>query len=137
MIEMLIVIAVIGIMAALVISAFSNVSQDTRRVVARQQQAEVQNAVNAWVNSYSQSNGLEAARTQYNGAGSGNNSSARLAMVKSYLDDSTYSHLASNTSAGDQDKVKSAAMKKTGQYIVLSDWAQNSYPKVELLETTP
>ena len=137
MIEMLIVIAVIGVMAALVVSAFSNVSQDTRRVVARQQQAEVQNAVNAWVNKYSQDNGLEATRTLYNGTGAGNNSMARLTIVRAYLDDSTYSHFSSNTAGGNQDQVKSAAMKKTGQYLLLDDWAQNSYPKVELLESAP
>ena len=129
MIEMLIVIAVIGIMAALIISAFSNVSQDTRRVVARQQQAQVQNAVNAWVNSYSQENGLEAARTQYNGSGSGNSSKGRLALVSNYLEESTFSHFDTTN----EDQVKSAAMKKVGKYLVLGDWIQNSYPKVELL----
>lgn len=129
MIEMLVVIAVIGIMSALVISAFSNVSQDTRRIVARQQQAEVQNAVNAWVNKISQESGLEAARNQYNGSGSGNTSKGRLALVSLYLDDATFGHFDTT----DENQVKSAAMKKVGKYLVLGDWAQNSYPKVELL----
>ena len=62
MVELLIVISVIGIMSALVISAFSNAAQDTRRVIARQQQASVQNAVNAWVTSKSSTDGLKATK---------------------------------------------------------------------------
>ncbi len=129
MIEMLIVITVIGIMSALVISAFSNAAQDTRRVVARQQQAAVQNAVNAWVSSYSQQNGLAAARTAYNGASS---SKGRLQLVGSYLDDATLSHFLNPANTTANAEVKSAALKKTGQYLSLGAWSTNSYPKVEL-----
>ncbi len=127
MVEMLIVIAVIGIMSALVISAFSNAAQDTRRVVARQQQAAVQNAVNAWVNTKSDEVGLSGALTLYNAAG---NSQGRLNLVRGYLDDSSYDHFNSNTS--DNTEVKSAALKKTGQYLALETWIASSYPKVEL-----
>jgi prepilin-type N-terminal cleavage/methylation domain-containing protein len=127
MVEMLIVIAVIGIMSALVISAFSNAAQDTRRVVARQQQAAVQNAVNAWVNSTSQAQGLAQTRNLYNLAGS---SKGRLQLVQSYLDDATLSHFLSNTT--NNNEVKSAALSKTNQYLLLSDWSAASYPKVEL-----
>lgn len=129
MIEMLIVIAVIGIMSALVISAFSNAAQDTRRVVARQQQAAVQNAVNAWVSSYSQENGLAAARTAYNAAST---SKGRLQLVGNYLDDSTLSHFLNPSNTVSNDEVRSAALKKTGQYLDLSSWSTTSYPKVEL-----
>ncbi len=127
MVEMLIVIAVIGIMSALVISAFSNAAQDTRRVVARQQQAAVQNAVNAWVNSTSQAQGLAQARNLYNLAGS---SKGRLQLVQAYLDDATLSHFLSNTT--NNNEVKSAALSKTSQYLLLGDWSAASYPKVEL-----
>jgi type II secretory pathway pseudopilin PulG len=127
MVEMLIVIAVIGIMSALVISAFSNAAQDTRRVVARQQQAAVQNAVNAWVNSTSQTQGLAQARNLYNLAAT---SKGRLQLVQSYLDDATLSHFLANTS--NNNEVKSAALSKTGQYLLLDSWSANSYPKVEL-----
>ncbi len=127
MVEMLIVIAVIGIMSALVISAFSNAAQDTRRVVARQQQAAVQNAVNAWVNSQSDQTGMSGAMALYNAAG---NSRARLELVRIYLDDSSLAHFLSNTT--DATQVKSAALKKTGQYLSLDTWAATSYPKVEL-----
>ena len=127
MIEMLIVIAVIGIMSALVISAFSNAAQDTRRVVARQQQAAVQNAVNAWVNSVSQQQGLAQARTLYNLASS---SKGRLQLVQTYLDEATLSHFLANTTV--DAEVKSAALTKTNQYLLLDTWNANSYPKVEL-----
>ncbi len=127
MVEMLIVIAVIGIMSALVISAFSNAAQDTRRVVGRQQQAAVQNAVNAWINSVSQQQGLAQARDLYNLAGS---SKGRLQLVQGYLDEATLSHFLANTT--DDNQVKSAALSKTGQYLLLDAWNAASYPKVEL-----
>ena len=129
MVEMLIVIAVIGIMSALVISAFSNAAQDTRRVIARQQQASVQNAVNAWVNSTSQQSGLAEARRLYNLAGS---SKGRLQLVGSYLDASTLSHFLNPSNTVNNAEVRSAALKKTNQYLLLDSWLSNSYPKVEL-----
>ncbi|MBL9156171.1 MAG: type II secretion system protein [Verrucomicrobiales bacterium] len=127
MVEMLIVIAVIGIMSALVISAFSNAAQDTRRVVARQQQAAVQNAVNAWVNSISQTQGLAQARNLYNLAGT---SKGRLQLVQAYIDAASLSHFLSNTT--NNNEVKSAALAKTNQYLLLDTWNAASYPKVEL-----
>ncbi len=127
MVELLIVISVIGIMSALVIAAFSNAAQDTRRVVSRQQQAAVQNAVNAWVTSSASTSGLSNTRTTYNNAGT---SKGRLDLVQNYLEDSTYSHFTDNTTNNDQ--VKSGALKKTSQYLLLDTWASGSYPKVEL-----
>jgi len=129
MVELLIVISVIGIMSALVIAAFSNAAQDTRRVISRQQQAAVQSAVNAWVTSYSAANGLSGSRTDYNAAG---NSLARLQLVGGYLDDSTLEHFVANTDADSPDAVLSAALDKTGQFLLLGQWASTSYPKVEL-----
>ena len=129
MVEMLIVIAVIGIMSALVISALANAAQDTRRVIARQQQAAVQNAVNAWVNSVSQQSGLSEARRLYNLAGT---SKGRLQLVGGYLDDSTLAHFLNPSNTTNDAEVKSAALKKTNQYLSLGNWASSSYPKVEL-----
>ena len=48
-VELVIVIAVVGIMSALAIGAFSNGADDAREIVARQQQAAIQSAVNGWV----------------------------------------------------------------------------------------
>lgn len=128
MVEMLIVISVIAIMAALVISAFSNAAQDTRRVVARQQQAAVQAAVNAWVAAQSSGTGsLSAAMTIYNNEPT---SLARLNRVSNYLDENTIDHFRTNTTNTNQ--VLSEALKKTGQYLELPSWSATSYPKVDL-----
>lgn len=129
MVELLIVISVIGIMSALVIAAFSNAAQDTRRVISRQQQAAAQSAVNAWVTSHSATNGLTGSRTVYNAAGS---SLARLQLVGGYLDDATLAHFVANTDADSPNNVLSAALSKTGQYLLLGTWSTTSYPKVEL-----
>lgn len=133
MVEMLIVIAVIGIMSALVITAFSGAAQDTRRVISRQQQAAVQNAVNAWVNQKSSEPGvgLKGALTAYNAKTTGK---ARLVdLVGRYLDESTLDHFVKFTDdGGDNNKIKSLALKKTDQYLSLPDWGASSYPKVEL-----
>jgi len=48
LIEVLLVLAIISIMAALVINAFSNAAQDSRNVISRQQQAALQSAINNW-----------------------------------------------------------------------------------------
>jgi prepilin-type N-terminal cleavage/methylation domain-containing protein len=128
LVEMLIVISVIAIMAALVVSAFSNAAQDTRRVVARQQQTAVQNAVNAWVTAESSGSGsLAEALEIYNDE---SKSLDKLNLVGGYLDQKTLDHFIANTD--DDDEVQSAALKKTGQYLELSDWVAGSYPKVEL-----
>jgi len=128
LIELLLVIAIIAIMASLVISAFSNASADTRNVLVRQQQAVVQEAINSWIaHASAYTNSLAQARSAYN---SNSTSKARLVLVANYLDDATYTHLIDNTS--DNDKVQSDAMIKTGQYLQITDWPSNSYPKVNL-----
>lgn len=129
LVEILIVIAVIGIMSALVIAAFSGAAQDTRRVIARQQQASLQNAVNAWVNSASSEfgSGITETRITYNNAAS---SAARLSLVSRYLDDATVEHFGDSTSNADQ--ISSQALGKTGQFLELTDWEDGSFPKVEL-----
>jgi len=128
-VELLIVIAVIGIMSALVISSFTGAAQDTRRVVARQQQVAIQSAVNAWVTSTSATSGLSGSLTLYNTAGS---SMGRLNLVSRYLDDSTVAHFTLNSTTG--GAVKSVALVKTGQQINLPAWQTSSYPKVELAD---
>jgi prepilin-type N-terminal cleavage/methylation domain-containing protein len=135
LVELLLVIAIIAIMASLVIAAFSNASADSRLVIARQQQAVVQEAVNSWVaynSSGKKSDGtarsLASARSDYNAATTGLD---RLALVQAYLDSATYSHLVANTS--NVDRVRSDAMVKSGQYLQITDWPSGSYPKVNLI----
>ncbi len=129
-VELLIVITVIGIMSALVISSFSGAAQDTRRVIARQQQASIQNAVNAWVTSQSAVSGLATAQQTYNGQ---TTSMARFNLVRGYLDDSTADHITANSSPNGD--LLTTALRKVGQQIQLPQWAASSYPKVELIDT--
>jgi prepilin-type N-terminal cleavage/methylation domain-containing protein len=129
LVELLIVIAIIAIMASIVISAFSNAAADSREVLARQQQAVVQEAVSSWLTHRSASpRSLASARAEYNAAADG---LARLELVQSYLDEATYAHLAANTS--DREQVRSDAMIKTSHYLQITDWADGSYPKVNLI----
>lgn len=129
LVELLIVISIIAVMAAMVISAFSNAAADSRRVLVRQQQAVVQEAVNSWLAYRSgATRSLSSARTEYNSTTSG---LERLALVQSYLDEATYNELVANTS--NANKVQSDAMIKTAQYLEITNWPTDSYPKINLL----
>lgn len=122
LIELLIVISIIGIIAGLVIAAYSNAAQDSRRVVASQQQAVIQSAVDDWI--AGQTN-LSTARTTYNALST---SGARLNLVQAYLHDTTTAQFSTSSSG----LLQSDVMSKTSQYVTLGDWADGSYPKVEL-----
>ncbi len=126
LVEMLLVIAVISVMSALVISAVSNSAADTRTIVARQQQAVLQEALNAWVASASAGNlGLQAARSAYSSNGS---SQAKLTLISGYLDSGTYSNFTTNAGGA----IQSDAMSKIGKSLTFSTWTSNSYPRVEM-----
>ena len=139
-VEALMTIAILGIMAAVLISAFSSAATDASRMIARQQQAAIQAAVNSWVNGDSNRvnvinattgtgklRTIEEIRTDYN---SRITSLARLNLVAGYLDDSTKNHLFGYTT--NSGKIKSEALSATKQYIALPDWASGDYPKVTI-----
>src|SRR5436190_7630453 len=93
LVEMLLVIAIISILAGLVISNISNAAKDTRDVVARQQLAVVQEAVNHWVNhevgrvgSSGTGKTVSQVMAAYNAA---DTASARYGLFRNYLDDAT------------------------------------------------
>ena len=166
LVELLLVLAIISIMAALVINSFSNAAQDSRNVMARQQQATLQSAINNWISG--QIGGFESpdpnnplrryertvgyVRNKYNYASnywtdspsnpresrSNSGVTGRLELIKDYLDDGTYRHLADSSPTSDFGRIQSRAMAKTGQYIELSAWShpgaekRSPYPKVEL-----
>ena len=135
LVEMLLVIAIISILAAMVISNFSNASQDTRAVVARQQLAVVQEAVNHWVNreigrvttAGGTGKTVNQVMTSYNDA---DDAVERYNLFKHYLDDATQTSLSVDGSTG---RITSQAMRDVGMYLTLPDWAASSYPKVQLL----
>ena len=130
LIELLLVIAIIGIMSALIITTVSNAAMDTRTVVARQQQITLQDALNAWVAANSSGgtntnlppNTLQSARTAYTAA------SSKLVLITNYLHPETYSHLTNSGSTATQ--IKSDAMNKIGVHLEFSTWTTNSIPIV-------
>lgn len=133
LIELLIVISIIGIIAAMVIASYSNAAQDSRGVVAMQQQAVLQSALDDWIANAVDTNGstryltLSEAQTLYNSKAS---SYDRLQLIKGYLDDQTASQFTNNASG----LLQSSVMEKTSpkQYVTFKDWATGSYPHVEL-----
>lgn len=131
LVEALITIAIIGVLASIVINAFSNAASDSRRVIARQQQAVVQSAINNWISAQlSGTKTVEQVRTDYNTTGgTARTVLERLQLVGAYLDDSTYQHLVESST---DSQLKSEALVKTNQYLDLPAWASGSYPKVDL-----
>lgn len=123
LIEMIIVVAVIGIMTSLVIAAITNSTADARRVIARQQQATVQEALNSWVASMS----LSDARTAYSGA----SDAAKITnLIRPYLDTNArwFSSLTFT------NNIQSENMRSVGVSMVFGAWTTNNYPVVQLLE---
>lgn len=130
LVELLIVIAIIGVLTSMVVSSFSNATQDARGVVVLQQQAVLQEALNSWVARASSPDGLgslTAARGAYSNAGT---AAAKMALIDGYLDDSTTGQFTAHGSVA--NALNSPAMEKIGQYVTFSAWASGSYPKVEL-----
>jgi prepilin-type N-terminal cleavage/methylation domain-containing protein len=141
-VEALMTIAILGIMASVLVTAFSSTSTDASRMIARQQQAAVQAAVNSWVNGETNRvnvidatagtaklKTIEEIRAAYNNSAT---TLARLNLVGEYLDSTTLAHLTDTDYTTGAAKVKSEALASSKQYLTLPDWAANSYPQVVL-----
>ena len=147
LVEAVFAIAIIGIMSALVIGAISNVSLDAHRVMARQQQAAVQNALIAWVmsqsrvGSTSQVRSLESVRTEYNAQPTTkarflefiapNPSSPVPEKRVGFLDQTSSDHFLEYTT--NSDRLISAALENSKQYLTLPTWQSDQFPRVELV----
>ena len=141
LIELLMVLTIISIMAALIINAFSNASQDSRDVIARQQQAVLKSALDNMISQYMVSgNPVAKARKYYmyvdaDPAKAKLTMKERLSLLEPYLDEDTYAHIYSRST---DSVIQSAAMVKTGQFIEFEDWPvataanRNPSPKVKL-----
>lgn len=146
-VEAVFTIAIIGIMAALAVSAISNGARDANRIVARQQQAAVQEALHAWVMSQTrvgntaQLQTLSAIRTLYNNLPT---TSARFEKLKpnmqstdptaraGFLDSTTVAHFEEYTVG--TDRLKTASLSGAKQYLTLPNWADGDMPRVELVD---
>ena len=123
MIELLLVVAIIGILSSLIISAVINAAADSRSVMARQQQVVLQEALNAWIASAAGgTNGIAVARSTYTAA------SDKLSLIQNYLHSSTYSNLASGSSNG---QYQNESMRRAGIYLTFSAWPATNYPVIE------
>lgn len=127
LVELLLVLAVLSIMSALVVTAVTNAAGDARMVVARQQQAVLQEALNAWISTRSMaSDGLLGAMGAYNSASS---ASAKLGLLSNYLDAGTYGNFATNGGGG----IETDDMARIGVSLTFtSSWTTNNYPRVEM-----
>ena len=141
MVEMLLTIGIMSLITSLVVVAISNASRDASRMVARQQQAAVMNAVNAWVNAssrypddYADTSLRGKMRSQETIRGTYNSyptSLAKFNVIATYLEDSTANHIITTTT--NSNKLKSDALSTAKQYLSLPDWVAGSYPKVDLV----
>jgi prepilin-type N-terminal cleavage/methylation domain-containing protein len=118
--EMLLTVAIVGIIAALLVPSISPMKQSSSVQIARQQQAELQTALGSWIASASAGpGGLAAARGTYNSAGS------KLALLQNYLQPSTYSMF-----SGSGSGVTSDALTAAGASLQFSSWGVDSTPVV-------
>ena len=120
LIEVLIIVAVLGVLATLLIPYISPVREGAQEAVARQQQAELQSALGNWIAATSaQPGGLAAARSAYNSAGT------KLDLLQNYLQAGTYASL-----TGTGSKVTSAALTGAGASLQFSSWSVGGSPSV-------
>lgn len=148
-VEAIFTIAIIGIMSSLVVAAISNASRDAHRVMARQQQASVQNAVTSWVMAQTrvtsgvnagQFLSLESVRSSYNAQATTKarfsllvpNSASTDANAKAgYLDQSTADHFLKYSPGS--DRLLTSALENAKQHLELPTWQSGDYPRVDLI----
>ena len=117
--EILVVIAVLGIISGLAISYVGGAADSSGVLVARQQQVQLQTALDAWVAAQSSGTaGLAGARSAYS-----TDAATMLTKLAPYLRDSG---IFSNSGSA----VSSQALGKTGKTLQFSSWADGGYPKV-------
>jgi prepilin-type N-terminal cleavage/methylation domain-containing protein len=120
LVEMLLVIAILGIIASLLIPYVSPMRGAASTQIARQQQAELQTALGSWIAAASSGpGGLAAARSAYGSAG------GKLALLQNYLQPATYASL-----SGSGSTVTSAALTAAGASLQFSSWGVSGAPTV-------
>lgn len=147
LVEAIVTVAIIGIMASIVVSSISNLSRDSQRIVGRQQQAEVQNALNSWVmsqtrvkdglgNDTSQVKSLSDIRALYNSETTALGKFNRFLSpdqgtgLGGYLDVTTADHFRSYTT--NNQRLKTSALNMALQHLELPTWTAGGSPRVDL-----
>lgn len=129
LVELLLSVAIIGIMSALIISSVSNAARDSRTVIARQQQVVLQQALNAWISAASSgTNSMASTQTAYGNAAT---ATAKLALLRDYLQDSTYDQFIDNSTSS---QIRSEALVNIGAYLQFSAWNATNYPTVQMIQ---
>ena len=119
LVEILVVILAIGILSGLAISYVGGASEQASTVVARQQQAQLQSALDSWITAQSSGTaGLASAKSLYS-----TDAEAMLSELAPYLRDPD---IFSASAAG----VSSGALAKIGRVLQFSAWVEGGYPKV-------
>lgn len=122
LLEILVVIAVIGVMLTMALAYVVGTARTAKQTTARQQQAELQTALGNWIVAQSSaSGGLAAARATYN-----ESAGAKLQLLEDYLQGATYSNL-----SGDGDIVTSDALDSSNAYLQFSAWNTGQQPALQ------
>lgn len=140
--EAVITVAIVGIMASLVVGAISNASRDAQRIVGRQQQVAVQNALNSWVmsqtrvGSTSQLMSINDIRALYNGQSTARGKLDTFLAPDNqgrggFLDSNTVDHFHDWTT--NTDRLKTEALDLARQHLELPTWAAGGFPTVNLV----
>ena len=123
LIELLLVIAIIGVMSALIVSSVVNAASDSRDVIGRQQQVVLQEALNSWIMANSSgTNTIASAQAQYS-----TTARTMLNKMSNYLHSSTYSNF-TDVSGG----ITTDALSRSGKYLTFSEWTTTTPPTVQM-----
>lgn len=123
LIELITVIAVLGVIMGLVFPHAAGTRDSARRAVALEQAAQIQSALDQWV---ATRGSLAEAKDTWN------TSDNRLGLIGGFLHEATAQELTS-LSSGDSNVV-TAAMSALGWQVRLEAWNTGSYPKAALYD---
>lgn len=119
LVEILLVVAVIGILSGVAMTYVGGASENSRNLVARQQQVQLQTALDAWITAKASGTaGLAAAKAAYS-----TDAGAMLTELAPYLREPGIFRIESGG-------VSSSALAGIGRTLQFSSWSEGSYPKV-------
>lgn len=121
LVEILLVVAVIAVVSGLAMTYMGGASEHSKTLVARQQQVQLQTALDAWIAARSSgTSGLAAARSAYS-----TDAATMLTVLGPYLrEPGIFSAAGGGVSSG--------ALAGIGKSLRFSSWSEGSYPKVLL-----